>query len=179
MPPEHAIRSRLVVLFFAILSLGLAALNAVNARFAAILRDRARLDYTNTTDIILDTNFQSLQNSICYYETVTAVGTALFAIYGAVIFLNTQWLRKSLIAFVLIQLLGAVAMVVIGGYIADHVDGFQTSFTKFGANDRIPYYSIIYYGNVAQAVYGSVIISLAIMVYVVLLVFDYYGLNIC
>lgn len=65
-------------------------------------------------------------------------------------------------------------MIVTGAYLADHVQGFQTSFEKFGANDRIPYYRIMYYGGIAQAAYGSVLVFLGIAAVVLFCAFEDY-----
>jgi len=55
-------------------------------------------------------------------------------------------------------------MIATGGYVADRVHGFQTSFDRSSANDPISYYDVIYYGGIAQAVYRSVLVFLAITV---------------
>jgi hypothetical protein len=167
MSSEYMIRTRLTILSFTLLSLAVASLSSAKARFAVILRDRARADYINTGDGILDNKFQSLQNEILSATVVTAVATGAFAIYGAVITVHPRWLREHkgiLLAYAVIQAIPGFVMVVTGGLVADHVHGFQTSFEKFGANNNIPYYSIMYYGSVAEAAYGAVLIFLCIAV---------------
>lgn len=64
-------------------------------------------------------------------------------------------------------------MIATGGYLAYKVTGFQTSFEKFGANDGILYYGMMYYGGVAQAACGSVLVFLTIVVVVIVSVFDH------
>jgi len=182
MSSEYMIRIRLTILFFTLLSLAVASLNSANARFAVILRDRARSDYINTSDSILDDNFQSLQSSILKDAVVlvTAVATAAFAICGAVITVHPKWLGEySWIPqrYASVQVILAIFMIAAGGYLADHVHGFQTSFEKFGANDSISYYGMMYYGGVAQAAYGSVLVVLAITVVVFVSVFDHYEMK--
>ena len=177
MSSEFMIRIRLTILFLTLLSLAVASLSSASARFAVILRDRARFDYINTTDGILDNNFQSLQSQILIDTVITAVATAAFTIYGAVITVHPRWLREHesiLPGYAIFQMILAFIMIGTGGYLADHVHGFQTSFEKFGANDSIPYYGIMYYGGVAQAAYGSVLVFLAITVSVLVCVFDHY-----
>jgi hypothetical protein len=66
-------------------------------------------------------------------------------------------------------------MIATGGFLADQVHGFQTSFEKFRANDSIPYYSMIYYGGVAQAAYGSALVFATIMATVLLFAIDHYN----
>jgi hypothetical protein len=108
-----------------------------------------------------------LQSHILIVTVITGVATGAFAIYGAVITVHPRWLRELesiLLVYGVFQIILAFVMIVTGGYVADHVHGFQTSFKKFGANDSIPYYGIIYYGGVAQATYGSVLVFLSITV---------------
>lgn len=65
-------------------------------------------------------------------------------------------------------------MIATRGFLADYVYGFYTSFEKFGTHDSIPYYSLMYYGGVAQAAYGSVLVFLTITVVVLVTALDYY-----
>ncbi|KAM5342859.1 hypothetical protein ACJ41O_013825 [Fusarium nematophilum] len=165
MPSKYTIRLRLTILFFTILSLAVAGLNSANARFAIILRDRARSDI-NPTNSILSNKFQWVQRNTLIDVVITALATAAFAIYGAAITFHPSWLRENdgVSTFGLLQAVPGFLMVVTGGYLADQVHGYQTSFEKFGADDGIPYYGIMYYGGVAQAAYGSVLVLLAIAI---------------
>jgi len=94
--------------------------------------------------------------------------------WGAAIAVHPRWLSND--AFILVygflQIIVAFIVLVSGGYLADHVHGFQTSFGKFGVSDNIPYYSMMYYGGVAQAAYGSVFIVFAIAIAVVGCILD-------
>lgn len=175
MSSEHMIRVRLTILFFSLFSLGIAGLNSANARFAVVLRDRARSDYTNTSNGILDNQFQTLQSAVLIDTVATALLSVAFAIYGALVAFFPTRLRNHVVLY--IHLILAVVMIGTGGYLADHVHGFQTSFEKFGAKDGIPYYSIVYYGGVAQAAYGSVLIFAAITAVVLLFAFYHYKMN--
>ena len=87
------IRIRISILFLTLLSLAIAILNSAHARFAVILRDRARSDYANTTAAILDNKFLSLQSNILIDTIITALAMAAFAIYGAVIVARPRWLH--------------------------------------------------------------------------------------
>lgn len=172
------IRIRLAILVFSLLSLGVAGLNSANARFAVVLRDRARSDYNSYG--ILDNQFQTLQSNVLICTVVTALLSVVFAIYGALVafFLTRARDRDAaLIVYLVIHLILAFAMIFAGGNVADHVQGFQNPFEKFGAKDIIPYYSIMYYGGVAQAAYGSVLISAAIAAVILYFAFDYYKMN--
>lgn len=79
-------------------------------------------------------------------------------------------------AFAVAQIVLAFIMIATGGYLADHVHGFYNSFEKFGTHDSIPYYSLMYYGGVAQAAYGSALVF-AITVVVLLSTFDHYEIK--
>ena len=162
---------RLTIPFFTLLSLAVAILSSANARFAAILRDRARSDYINTADGVLN-NIQLLQSHILPDAVITAIATATFAIYGVVITVHPRWLRETTYAF--LQVVVALLMIITGGYLADGVCSSQKLFERFGANDGIPYYGIMYYGGVAQAAYGSVLVFVAITVAIRFFVFDHY-----
>jgi hypothetical protein len=89
--------------------------------------------------------------------------------------LHQRWLQESnLLVYAAYQIIVAFVIMIMGGYVADHVHGFQTSFERFGDNDNIPYYSIIYYGGVAQAAYASVLVFLSITVVILVFAFDHY-----
>lgn len=177
MSSQYVIRTRLIILFFTLLSLAVAGLNSANAHFSIILRDRARSDYINTPDGIVDNNFERLQSKALFVTVLTALATTAVTIYGAVIISHSRWLRDhegTIYAFAIFQVILAFIMIVTGGYLADKVHGCYTSFEKFGTHDSIPYYSLMYYGGVAQAAYGTVLVVLAITVVVLLFAFDHY-----
>jgi uncharacterized membrane protein (DUF485 family) len=141
------------------------------------LRDRARSDYINTADGILDNNFQELQSNALIVTVLTALANGAFIIYGVVIAVHPRWLRdheETLYVFAIAQIVLAFIMVITGGILADNVHGFYTSFEKFGTHDNIPYYSLMYYGGVAQAAYGSILVFLTITVVILLSAFDHY-----
>jgi len=96
---------------------------------------------------------------------------------GAVIVAHPRWLHDHegiLPTYAASQVVLAFVMIVTGGYLADQVQGFQPSFKRFSANDVVPYYSTMYYGGVAQASYGSVLILFAITVAVFCFVSAHY-----
>ncbi|KFY01358.1 hypothetical protein O988_02797 [Pseudogymnoascus sp. VKM F-3808] len=177
MPSQYVIRTRLIILFFTLLSLAVAGLNSANAHFSIILRDRARSDYTNTPNGILDNAFERLQSKALNVTVLTALASTAVTVYGAVIMSHSRWLRDhegTIFAFAIFQVILAFIMIVTGGYLADNVRGFYTSFENFASHDSIPYYSLMYYGGVAQAAYGSVLVFLAITVVVLLFAYDRY-----
>ncbi|KAH8909452.1 hypothetical protein BR93DRAFT_956583 [Coniochaeta sp. PMI_546] len=151
------IRTRLTILFFALLSLTAASLDLANACFAATLRDRARSNY-NTNGIVDDT-FQKFQNNVFGGMVAAVVLTTACTIYGFVIAVHPRWLesRQKLELSDCLQFFLAILMVGTGTYLAIEIHSFQTSFERFASNDSIPYYSIMYYGGLGQVVYGVVL----------------------
>jgi hypothetical protein len=109
----------------------------------------------------MDNAFQSLQSEALIVAVITAIFNTAFAIFGTVVVVHPRWLREDhgtiLGLYAVLQMVLALIMIGMGGYLADHVHGFQSSFRKFGANDSIPYYNIMYWGGVAQAAYGAVL----------------------
>ncbi len=161
MSSRYIIRVRLSILFFTLLSLAVASLNSANARFAIVLRDRARSDN-------IDSDFQLLQSNILFSMFITAILTAATTIYGTVLAAYPRLLQEEngiFRGYIRLQTILALTTINTGGYLASRVRGFQPSFEKFGVNDSIPYYSLMYYGGVAQAVSESVLFLFAIAIY--------------
>jgi hypothetical protein len=176
MSSERMFRARLTVLFFTLLSLAVTALNSAIARFAVVLRDRARSDNVDPVDRMSDGHFQSLQSKILNNTVPAAVAIGALTIYGVAIAVHPRWLRdhESILPRLAISyIILAFVMMVTGAYVADQVHGLQTSFENFAFRDQIPYYSLMYYGGIAQAAYGSVLIFLTIMVVVAAFASDY------
>ncbi|KAI0118222.1 hypothetical protein GGR51DRAFT_498521 [Nemania sp. FL0031] len=156
---------RLLLLCLAIIALAIAGLNSANARFAIILRDRARSELVDSPNTISDKTFASLMQELLINNVVAALASAAFAIFEIVIAAHPRWLREhdgNWRAFAA-QAILALIVLVTGGYLADHVSGFRSSFEKFGRDDNLPYYTIFYYGGVAQAAYGSLTIVLLLL----------------
>jgi predicted permease len=82
--------------------------------------------------------------------------------------------QGSIPVFIFLQMVVAFLLVVAGSCIARNVEGFQTSFAKFGGYNRIPYYGMIYYRSVAQAAYGAALIFVTITTCAIVLVYDHY-----
>jgi hypothetical protein len=103
-------------------------------------------------------------------SVVAAVPAALFSVFGLVLALQPRWLadnRGTIAIFIFLRLVVDLCFIVIGGYSADKIRGLQTALAKFGGHDRIPYYNIIYFGSVAQAVYGTTCIITAVVITVI------------
>ncbi|KAI3322818.1 hypothetical protein HD806DRAFT_544836 [Xylariaceae sp. AK1471] len=165
--PSHPKDSiiQLGVLSQAIIGLIIAGLNSANAHFAIILRDRARSGLITSVSTISDIAFISLMQKILVDTVVTTIICAIFAVIIVTrpILLqdfdkNWTWLCSS-------QIILELVLVSTGGYLAGHVNGFQTSFDQFGGDENLPYYNIMYYGGVAQAAYGALVIVLLLCIY--------------
>ncbi|OKP09546.1 hypothetical protein PENSUB_5110 [Penicillium subrubescens] len=63
-----------------------------------------------------------------------------------------------------IQLILSLAILSVGGYIANSIHSYQTLFEEFEHYaSHFPYYSMMYYGGVGQAVYGTLSVCLSTM----------------
>jgi hypothetical protein len=174
MSTKYTIRMRLAILFLAIIGLALAGLNAAIARFAVILRDRAKSDIITPNKSVADNTFRNLMNTVLIDVVIAALASTLFAITGAALAGHPRWLReqdKPWIYFGCVQFTLGLLITVTGGYLADHVHGFQPSFEMFRGDDNFQYYNIMYYGGVGQAAYGSLVIFMAVAPFVAISVF--------
>lgn len=174
---RHLIPVRLAILLLAIIELALAGLNSATVRFATILRDQAKSDLVKPADTLAARLFSSAMQDVVTLGWISAVCMAAFAICGAVLAAHSRWVqhRDAIWVFEGFQVLLALGTVIVGGYLADHVHGFRTSFDKFGGGSDMPYYSIMYYGYVAQATYGAAVIFLAIASSLIFCVFHTSG----
>jgi hypothetical protein len=96
---------------------------------------------------------------------IAATISTSFAITGAVLAGHPRWLleqEKAWMYFGCFQCILSLVIIPTGGYLADHVHGFQTSFERFSGNDNFQYYNIMYYGGVGQAAYGPLVIFVAV-----------------
>jgi hypothetical protein len=156
---------RFAFLFLSITWLVLAGLSSATVRFAVILRDRAKSDLATSSDSIVDIAFQNLMDNVVVGMVIVALISALFSIFGIVLAIHPRCLRedrKYRLYYVCIQLVVGLIVLSLGGYIASHVHGFQTSFGLFDSEGHFPYYKIMYYGAIGQAAFGvlAVIMSL-------------------
>ncbi|CAG8393831.1 unnamed protein product [Penicillium salamii] len=151
------IRMRLFIIFLAIAWLALAGLSSATLRFAIVLRDHAKSDLVNSSNSILDITFQSLMDNVVVSMVVVALVSALFSIFGFVLVIYPKWLQEDYTArfyYICIQIVVSLIVLSLGGYVASHVHGFQTSFEFFDSASHFPYYKIMYYGAVGQAMFG-------------------------
>jgi hypothetical protein len=154
------IRMRLVIIFLTITWLALASLSSATARFAVVLRDRARSDLVTSSDSVLDITFQNLMDNVVEGTVIVALVSSLISIFGFVLVIYPKWLQENCTArfyYNCIQIVVSLIVLYSGGYIANHVHGFQTSFEFFDSDGHFPYYEIMYYGAVGQAAFGSLL----------------------
>ncbi|TGJ82220.1 hypothetical protein E0Z10_g6554 [Xylaria hypoxylon] len=99
---------------------------------------------------------------------ITTIASTAFAIFGVAIAVHKRWLQDHnglWMCFLGTQILLALVLVITGGYLADHVNGFQSSFNNFGGGENIPYYNVMYFGGVAEAAYGALVIVVVLLMY--------------
>ncbi|KAI3326497.1 hypothetical protein HD806DRAFT_551545 [Xylariaceae sp. AK1471] len=156
---------QLGILSQAIIGLVIAGLNSANAHFAIILRDRARSGLITSVSTISDIAFISLMQKILVDTVVTTIICAIFAVIIVTRPILLQDFNKNWTWLCGSQIILELVLVITGGYLAGHVNGFQTSFDQFGGDENLPYYNIMYYGGVAQAAYGALVIVLLLCIY--------------
>ncbi|KAK9846897.1 hypothetical protein MYU51_000067 [Penicillium brevicompactum] len=155
------IRMRLVIIFLTITWLALASLSSATARFAVVLRDRARSELVTSSDSILDITFQNLMDNVVEGMVIVALVSALISTFGFALVIYPKWLQENCAArlyYSCIQIVVSLIVLSLGGYVASHVQGFQTSFEFFDRDGHFPYYNIMYYGAVGQAAFGSLLV---------------------
>jgi len=165
---EYKISNRITILFFTILSLIIAILNSVGAFFAVTLLYQTRTEFNdNKYKGPASDDFGTLIY-ILIGVLITAVVTTILAIYGAVISVHPSWLHRhenSIIpTYAFSQMIQAAILIVTGGYLTEHVSGLQPSFKRYTGNNGILYSSVMCYGGIAQAVYGSLFIFFCITI---------------
>ncbi|KAK3363889.1 hypothetical protein B0T25DRAFT_442353 [Lasiosphaeria hispida] len=160
MSSNYAVSHHLIGIFFTFILLVVCVLNSVGASFADILRRRVRSSSTND---FRDNNFQLLQNRIFVLMIVTAILSNLLAI-GAVVTFYRKWRRTvdDISTYYFFQAIVALTMLISGGYIANNIRDFQTSFKKFGHVESNLYYGTMYYGGAAQAACGAVLFPVSV-----------------
>jgi hypothetical protein len=86
---------RLAIAFLAIIGLAFTSLNSAIARFAVILRDRAKADIITPNRSISDKTFRNLMDNVLVDVLIAAVISTSFAITGAVLTGHPRWLREQ------------------------------------------------------------------------------------
>lgn len=161
---------RLAILFLAITWLALTGLSSATVRFAVILRDRAKSDLVTSRDSILDITFQNLMDNVVVGMVIVALVSALLSMFGFVLVIYPKWLQENSTArfyYSCIQIVVSMIVLSLGCYVASHVHGFETSFEYFDSAGHFPYYKIIYYGAVGQAAFGSGVVIMSVVCFIV------------
>ncbi|KGO64409.1 hypothetical protein PITC_022590 [Penicillium italicum] len=149
---------RIVVVSTTIAALVLASLNSTTAHLASILRDRVRAELFASANGIADNTFTQLMDEVIEYAILAAVVSALFATVGLSLVARPSWLReheRPWVYYMCIQVSMGLLLTITEGCLAGRVHGYNALFERFGQDDTVPYYEIMYYGGIGQAIYGS------------------------
>ncbi|KAJ5144504.1 hypothetical protein N7476_005072 [Penicillium atrosanguineum] len=158
---DHMIRRRLIIFALAIIGLAFASLNAANACFAVILRDRATSALFAPGDQVADNTFADLMNQVLKSTVIASIGSAVIAVFGAMLAARLAWLRNHdcpWIFYGCCHLALSVFLLVMGAWIIFHVRGFKPFFERFSGDGNVPYYNMMFYGGVGQAAYGASVV---------------------
>jgi hypothetical protein len=152
---------RLTVLVPAIMRLAFAGLSSALSHFAIILRDHAESDLIYNNHAILGLAFQNLMENILVVSVFMALMSTLLSIFGIVLAIHSRWLHQNgqrRIYFECIQVVLALTVFSVGGYIASCAHGSRSSFELLNIHGHLPYYKLMYYGSIGQAAFGSLMI---------------------
>lgn len=159
MLPKYLARIRVGIVLLSLLSLATAILNSIDALFVEILRDQSRGSRATATTGTCAAEFLALQRSVSYMAVTSAITTTLFAILGLVTAINPAWLRKYSVC----QTIQGILLVSMGGYAAERVRGCGAEFGRLFVASNSPYYIVIYYGYIAQAAYGFLLMTTSLV----------------
>ncbi|KAL2281070.1 hypothetical protein FJTKL_12090 [Diaporthe vaccinii] len=126
---------------------------------AVVFADQSRINDATIAKGDQAKEYLALQRSIFYITVISLIVTMLFAMLGLVTTANPKWLGKYSIC----QMIYGLMLVSIGGYVAERVRECEDEFEKLSADSKVSYYSVIYYGHVAQAAYGFVLITVSLV----------------
>ena len=97
---------------------------------------------------------------------IAAIPSALFSIFGFVLMAHPRLLQDdnaTAIYFACTQFQLSLVVLFIGGYVANAIRGYQTLFEEFEVRaSHFPYYGMMYYGSIGEAVFGSLVIILSL-----------------
>lgn len=116
---------------------------------------------------MLPITFENMITNVLDGMVLVAVSSALFSIFGVILVTHPRLLAENSASpryFGCIQFFLGLVVLSIGGYIANSVHGYQILCAEF--DDRasnFPHYSIMYYGGIGQAVYGSLVVIMTLV----------------
>ncbi|KAJ5267315.1 hypothetical protein N7478_010123 [Penicillium angulare] len=157
---------RFAIASLIVINLAIASLDSAIARFAVVLRDRAKSDLAASGDSVADNVFANLMHRVLVSAIIGALASTGFATFGIGLTVSSSRAAKSHDAFALfgfIQFFVSIGYVALGGLIADILHGYQSSFERFSHAGEIPYYEIMYYGGVGEAAFGALVMVLMIV----------------
>ncbi|KAJ5730166.1 uncharacterized protein N7483_004674 [Penicillium malachiteum] len=113
-----------------------------------------------------------MANNVLAAMIMIAIASTIFAILGIYIAICRTTLGKDdghCLLWGIGQCIYGLIAIVTGGYVADHVQGFQSLIATVIELDDLPYYEITYYGSAGQAAYGALVIILFIALLAIVL----------
>ncbi|KAH8749345.1 hypothetical protein F5883DRAFT_435828 [Diaporthe sp. PMI_573] len=155
---RYSVRIRLAVVLLSLVSLATAILSSVDALLAGILRDHFRGNQATAGNGSQEIQFLALPRFMLCIAVMSAVGATLFGLLSFITAINPTWMGK----YSTFQTIYGVILVAIGGYAAERVRGCEAQFERLSSRGSMPYYNVIYYGYITQAVYGFVLIVLSL-----------------
>lgn len=168
---RYSVRLRPLVLFCAMAWLSIAGFSSVTAHFSITLRDYARSDYIRAKISLLPMSFEKIMTTVLDCMVIAAIPSALVSVFGFVLTAHPRLLQDgnaTAIYFTCTQFILSVVVLFIGGYVANSIQGYQTLFEGFDVRaNHLPYYGMMYYGGIGEAVFGSLVIILSLGYFVI------------
>ncbi|KAJ5737384.1 uncharacterized protein N7483_002509 [Penicillium malachiteum] len=161
MPTQKVLWKRVIALLCALIKLMVAAFSSAIAYWTTGLRRLMKSDLAASDPPARLMATIQMANNVLAAMIMIAIASTIFAILGIYIAIHrTSGIGQCIYGFIAI---------VTGGYVADHVQGFQSLIATFIDPDDLQYDGITYYGSVGQAAYGALVIILSIALLVIVL----------
>lgn len=158
-----------IICFLATISLAFVVLDAALAQFASVIYSRAITDLANTTDAVSSEAVRLLMDNVTTYTFIISFAALFSLIVGFIGYMSTYHLKsppeyiRSSIPYCIVQSILGLCIVVTAVSMSGKLHSSQASFDMFGADDKFPYYGIMYYGSMAQMAFGSLLIGVAVV----------------
>ncbi|KAJ5100843.1 hypothetical protein N7456_006895 [Penicillium angulare] len=121
---------RFAIAFLIVIDVAIAGLDSAIARFAVVLRDRAKSDLAASGDSVVDNVFGNLMHRALISAILGALASTGLATFGIVLTVSSSRARQSHGAFTLfglIQFSVSIGYVALGDFIADTVVYMDTN----------------------------------------------------
>jgi hypothetical protein len=153
-PARKSVKVRLCMFFLVIIDLLLATLNCFNARSAISIASHDLLHDHDNHEIwaIQMQHFTSLD--VPEATIATAVVCSIHAIIG-VLFICFSRKDMIWITYLSSQFLLALIFLCVGGTIAARIALYRMLFDTYYGKSSAIYYHVMYYGSIAEIVYGG------------------------